>query len=70
MSRLSDAANPGTVSVFWAGFLGALVVLMVWRCLIPQWRALRAAFRARRGHRAAMLKASQKRREELPPGQN
>ncbi len=69
-SKLSDATNPGTAPVAFAAILSVLIVLGVWRALIPQALSLLRVWRAGRRHRRAMLKHSQKRREELPPGQN
>lgn len=68
LSKLSDANNPGTVPAWAAALLAVFVLLAFWRCLLPQWRALRRRRTSSRGHRSAVLAARQKHREQDPPG--
>lgn len=69
LTKLSDSSNPGTVSVWVALPVAVLVVLLVWRALVPQLRALVGRRTTSRRHRSAMLARNQKNREGLPPGQ-
>jgi flagellar biosynthesis/type III secretory pathway M-ring protein FliF/YscJ len=64
-SKLSDAQNPGTVSVVWAALLAVVLVLLVWRALLP---LLRRRRRTSSRHARAMMAWRQKDREGDPPG--
>lgn len=68
ISKLSDVRNPETAPAWFAGLMAALVVLMVWRCLVPQGVALWRSWRAERRHRRHMAYLKRKAREGLPPG--
>ena len=76
-SKLSDAANPGTSSVWVAAPVALLVLVLVLRALIPQavglwwaWRDLREGRGNRRRHRDFLEFQGRKNREDDPRGEN